>query len=272
MKSKELALAAVLAVALVAATLALPAVVDARPAFAVPVHEDEGEGTYRDPASGDWSEAPAATLEMASAPSGLPNASSTTVEEAKLQAVRTDERLFLKLSWADATNDTETGDVGAFADAAAIQLPVDESARPPIAMGGADNPVNVWFWRADATQQELLAGGAGTTTPMNGTVATESRYVDGQREVVFSRDLDASGANRTSVPADEDLDVAIAVWNGSADERSGHKAASDWYYLALGAGPQGPPYELLLWVIAGLAIVFTTLVTIEGVRRTRGDS
>jgi complex iron-sulfur molybdoenzyme family reductase subunit gamma len=53
-------------------------------------------------------------------------------------------------------------------------------------------------------------------------------------------------------------------------ERSGRKGASDWYYLALGPGPQGPPYEAILWAVAGIGIVATTLVTIEGIRRTRG--
>ena len=272
MRSRELTLAAALTVALVATTVAVPALVEARPAFAVPVHEGGDDATFDSPGSEDWDEAPAATLHLSSAESGLPNASSTSVEEVDLQAVRADERLYLKLSWADATRDTSTAEVREFADAVAVQLPVNESARPPITMGAADNPVNVWFWRADGTHEELLAGGAGTTSPMGGTLENASRYENGTWEVVLSRDTAGEGANRTAIPGEEDLDVAVAVWNGSNGERSGHKAASDWYYLELSGGPQGPPYELLLWAVAGAAIVITTLVTVEGVRRTRGEA
>jgi DMSO reductase family type II enzyme heme b subunit len=272
MKPKELTLAAALAVALVATTVAVPALVEARPAYAVPVHEGGEDASFASPGSQDWDAAPAATLHMSSAESGLPNASSTSVEQVDLQAVTTDERLYLKLSWADATRDTSTSDVREFADAVAVQLPVNESARPPIAMGGASNRVNVWFWRADGTSQELLAGGAGSTTPLDDTVSNASRYENGTWEVVLSRDLESSATNRTAIPDDQDLDVAVAVWNGSNGERSGVKAASSWHYLALGGGPQGPPYELLLWAVAGAAIVVTTLVTVEGVRRTRGES
>ena len=89
--------------------------------------------------------------------------------------------------------------------------------------------------------------------------------------MVLSRSLDASTGNRTAIPSDADMDVALAVWNGSNMERSGQKSVSEWHYLALGPGPQGPPYQTILWIIAGLAIVGSALVTIEGVRRTRGD-
>ena len=80
MTRKELTLAAALAVALVATTVAVPAMVDARPAYAVPVHEGGEDASFASPGSEDWDAAPAATLHMSSAESGLPNASSTSVE------------------------------------------------------------------------------------------------------------------------------------------------------------------------------------------------
>ena len=68
----------------------------------------------------------------------------------------------------------------------------------------------------------------------------------------------------------KDLDVAFAVWNGSAMERSGRKSVSEWYHYPLGGGPQGPPYESILWTVAGLAIVGVALVTIAAVRNPGG--
>jgi complex iron-sulfur molybdoenzyme family reductase subunit gamma len=270
---RELTVVAVVAVALLAGTVLLPAVVSARPAFAIPVHYATGSdaGTLQQPTGAGWAEAPAVTVPLASAASGVPAADNTSVERLNVEAARTNDRLYLRLSWADATRDTSNERIKAFADAAAVQLPVNTSARPPIAMGGADNPVNVWYWSAGSGGQELLAGGPGSTTTFDTqTVLTNRSYSDGRWTVVLSRPLGADGANRTAVPSNQDVDVAFATWNGSNMERSGRKGASDWYYLALGPGPQGPPYEAILWAVAGIGIVATTLVTIEGIRRTRG--
>jgi complex iron-sulfur molybdoenzyme family reductase subunit gamma len=162
-----------------------------------------------------------------------------------------------------------------FADAAAVQFPVNTSSRPPIAMGGPDNRVNVWYWSGATGTQELLAGGAGSTTPFqNPTVqANASHAGTGENAtwtVVYSRSLEASGENRTDLRTDDDLDVAFAVWNGSNGERSGQKAVSEWHYYPFSGGPQGPPYETLLWSLAGVAIVAVVGVTSFGIYRTRG--
>ncbi|MEF8937371.1 MAG: ethylbenzene dehydrogenase-related protein, partial [Halovenus sp.] len=174
--------------------------------------------------------------------------------------------------WADPTGDTSTDSLRTFADAAAVQLPTDTDSRPPIAMGGSDNPVNVWYWTGDGRSEELLAGGPGSTSDLEGSeLATDARHSDGRWQVVLSRPLDSSGGDRVSIPDDSDLDVAVAVWNGSNMERSGQKSASSWYYLALDSDTGEPPYQTILWAIAGIAIVASALITIEGVRRTRGE-
>lgn len=272
MRRDELGLAVVLAATLLLTTVAVPALVEARPAYEIPVH-DATDGESLDRVDGEaWNEAPPVTVPLSSAGAAVPAGDDTTVERVKVAAARTDERLYLQLSWADATQDTSNAEVRAFADAVAVQLPVNESERPPIAMGGSDNMVNVWYWSGTGTSEELLAGGPGTTTRLDdATLRTNASYSDGRWRVVVSRPLESSSENRTSIPANQDMDVAFAAWNGSNMERSGQKAASEWYYLALGPGPQGPPYETVLWVVAGVAIVFTILVTVEGVRRTRGE-
>lgn len=259
---------------LVLTAAALPALVAARPAHEIPVHEasaSAGESLQR-PGGEAWSEAAAATVPLGSASAAVPNADDTTIERIRVEVARTDARLYLRLSWADATRDVSTERMRAFADGVAVQLPVNESSRPPIAMGGSDNTVNVWYWTEPTGSQELLAGGPGTTTSFEeSTVQSDATHEDGRWTVVISRSVASRSENRTAILGDRDLDVAFAVWNGSNMERSGQKSASEWYYLALGPGPQGPPYETILWTIAGVAIVATTLVTVEGVRRTRGE-
>jgi DMSO reductase family type II enzyme heme b subunit len=272
MRRNDLLLASVLAVVLVGAALVLPTITEARPAHEIPVYETSDGDSLSEPDGQEWTRTPAKTIPISSAGAAVPNGEDTTVEQITVEAALTDDRLFLRLTWPDATRDTSTDKIRAFADAVAIQIPTNASERPPIAMGGTDNTVNVWYWSGEGNSEELLAGGPGTTTQFENTeLDTEHTYTDDRWRVVFSRPLDPSREHRTAVPTDQDLDIAFAAWNGSHSERSGQKAVSEWYYLALGPGPQGPPYEAILWTIAGIGIVITTLVTIQGIRRTRGE-
>jgi DMSO reductase family type II enzyme heme b subunit len=269
---KELALAGALVLVVVGAAFVLPEVSEARPAYEIPVRDAGSADNFENATAQGWSRTPSATVPLGTTGSAVPNADEISVESVEVEAARADGRLFVRLSWADGTRDDSTGAIRSFADAAALQFPVSEESRPPLAMGSTDNRVNVWYWNGAGANEEILAGGPGTITsfdqPATNTAAT---YEDGQWHVVFSRPLDLDGANRTTISNGQNLDVAVAVWNGSTLERSGQKGASEWYYLATGPGPEGPPYETILWVVAGIAIVLTTLVTIEGVRRTRGE-
>jgi len=265
----ELAVAAVVVLA-VGAAATLPSIADARPANEVPV-ESVGANASS-PTAAAWSDVPAVTMALSSAPSGLPEASNVSVRSARLQAATNDTHAFVRVSWPDATADRNASGPTEFFDAVAVQVPTNESARPPIAMGGTNNPVNVWYWSGDGTSEELLAGGAGTTTPFDSqTVDARAVHRNDSWHVAFTREL-GGDANRTDLAVEQDVDVAVAVWNGSYEERAGRKSVSDWHYIALGPGPAGPPYQTILWAVAGLAVLFVSVVTIEGVRRTRGES
>jgi complex iron-sulfur molybdoenzyme family reductase subunit gamma len=257
-------------VSLLAVAAFVPAFASGRPANEIPVYEAVGENeSLADPTADAWGDAAPVDVPLTSAPSAVPNADATSVETASIQAAHTDERLYLRVTWPDGTADRNASGPRAFADAVAVQLPVNTSARPPIAMGSTDNLVNVWYWSDSSGTEELLAGGAGSTTPFEEpAVRTQTAYEDGRWQVVFARDLRVATLNRTSVTMTEDVDVALAVWNGSNMERSGRKSVSEWHYLALGPGPQGPPYETILWSVAGLAVVFVLVVTVNGVRRS----
>jgi complex iron-sulfur molybdoenzyme family reductase subunit gamma len=269
---REVWLAGAFAALLLATATVGPLVVDARPAFEIPVEDGTEDDDLGNVTAEVWTRVPAASVSLSTSGSSVPAADDITVEQTSVQAVQTDQRLYLRLSWSDPTADRSTGAIRSFADAVAVQFPENTSARPPIAMGGSGNLVNVWFWSADNRTQELLAGGPGSTSRFpESTLVTDATHADGRWRVVLARSLDASTENRTAIPSEADMDVALAVWNGSNMERSGQKSVSEWHYLALGPGAQGPPYQTVLWIIAGLAIVGSALVTIEGVRRTRGD-
>jgi complex iron-sulfur molybdoenzyme family reductase subunit gamma len=266
------ALAVVVACLVVATTALGPAMVSARPANQIPVTDVSSEEEPQAPESAAWDTVPAVTVPLASAPSGVPNASDTSVERMNVQTARTDDRFYVRLSWPDATADRNVTGPRDFRDAVAVQLPVNTSARPPISMGSSRNTVNVWYWQAGSDTEELLAGGPGTTTEYEtDAVETTTAHDDGRWTVVFSRSITADAPNRTSLAVEHDIDVAFAVWNGSQMERSGRKSVSEWYHYPLGGGPQGPPYESILWTVAGLAIVGVALVTITAVRDPGGD-
>ncbi|NLV10863.1 DMSO reductase [Halomicrobium mukohataei] len=270
---RALAAAALVATLVVVSTVATP-LASARPAHEIPVVESP-DGPLDGPEADGWAAVPASDVPLTSAPSSVPHADDTTIEAVNVQAATTDDRLYLRLEWHDRTRDESASDVRAFADAVAVQFPANRSARPPIAMGGPDNRVNVWYWSGDTGTQELLAGGAGSTTPfeepaIDATATHEGTGENATWTVVYSRPLDATSENRTAISDDGDLDVAFAVWNGSNGERAGQKAVSEWYYFPMSGGPGGPPYQTLLWTLAGLAVVAVTAVTAFGVYRTGG--
>ncbi|MFB6139816.1 MAG: ethylbenzene dehydrogenase-related protein [Halosimplex sp.] len=259
-----------LVVLAVLAAAVLPSLSSARPANEVPVGDVGANAT--DPTAEAWTTVPSVELPLSSAPSGLPEASNVSVDRAQVRAATNGSHVFVRVSWPDATTDRNVTGPRDFLDAVAVEVPENASANPPIAMGGAGNRVNVWYWAGDGTTEELLAGGAGTTTRFDES-AVDARVVheDGEWHVAFTRPAAGEG-NRTDLSGEQDVDVAVAVWNGSYHERAGRKAVSEWHYLAMGPGPQGPPYETILWTVAGLAILFVAIVTIEGVRRTRGGA
>lgn len=263
---RRAATAVALAVLAVVAAGLVP-FVGGRAANEIPVERasvDDSPGTVDGAA---WAGAPPVTVPLSSAPSGVPSADDTSVQQLNVQAVRTDGRLYVRLSWPDATNDSSTNSPRTFADAAAVQLPANESTRPSIAMGSSRNLVNVWFWHPDGTE-ELVAGGAGSTTAFDEFAVQSDASHDGDRwTVVYARELESTTANRTALTAERDVDVAFAVWNGSNAERSGQKGVSEWHHFALGPGTQGPPWEVFLWAVAGLAVVLVAFVTVSAVRR-----
>lgn len=258
---------ALLAVAVVAGMALFPALVSARPANQIPVSDVSAD--LSDPTADGWSDVTSVDVALASAPASVPNAGDTSASEVTVQVAKTDSKLFVRMSWADATADESIDGPRAFADAAAVQLPVNTSTRPAIAMGSERQPVNVWYWNPAMGVQEMNAGGVGSVTTFNDSAAQANAvHKNGEWQVVFTRQLTAEADGRTSIDTTQDVDVAFAVWNGSNMERSGQKAVSDWHHMPFGPGPQGPPYESMLWAVAGIAIVVVVAVTATAFRRT----
>lgn len=268
----------VVALALIAVVAVVPQFVEGQdPAGEIPVlsaSQDEAS-SLSDPTAQTWNDAPTETIPLSSAPSGAPDANDTSIERVNVQTARSAQALFVRLTWTDATEDGnvtpsqyETPRTNSFGDAVGVQFPANATDEPGIAMGGPGSMVNVWWWNGAGGDEELLAAGPATTTPFrNASISATGTYRDGRWHVVFVRNLTADADDRPDLSVNEDVNVAFAVWNGSNAERAGRKAVSDWHYLPFGPEPQGPPYQTILWTIAGLAIVVVLAVTGLAVKR-----
>lgn len=255
-----------------------PSLVAARPLNEIPVTDvsPDQASQLAHPTSDAWTDTISVEVPLSSAASTVPNAEDTSVDSMTVRTARTDDRLFVRLSWRDGTRDAgheddtyETPRNDSFADGAAVQLPVNASSRPSIAMGSPRERVNVWYWNGEKGGEELIAGGPGSTTRFSSSkLATNATYEDGRWHIVFVRERTGQAAGRTSLAQQRDVSVAFAVWNGSNLERSGRKAVSEWHYFKLASDEGAAFYETLLWAIAGLAIVFVVVVTAVAVRRT----
>lgn len=107
-----------------------------------------------------------------------------------------------------------------FVDACAVLAPVVADA-PWISMGAPEQPVEGLLWRPDRDEPWAIhAVGLGTVqraVPPAGTTAS-GNWLDGRWQVVFTiPEWKALAQNRQ---------IAIAVWQGAAQERAGLKSIS----------------------------------------------
>lgn len=155
----------------------------------------------------------------------------------KFQVARTDERLYIRLHWKDASENRDTT-VDSYRDGVAVQFALKGPDTSYMMGTGEDQPVNMWYWRADQDSVEnLAAGGFGSTTLLeNQTVTGSSAYAPQQHEkdnywyVVMSRPIETS--NEHDVDFDRDsIPMGFAVWQGNDAERDGNKRVTHTWIL-----------------------------------------
>ncbi|WP_251341491.1 ethylbenzene dehydrogenase-related protein [Haloplanus halophilus] len=210
-----------------------------------------------------WSEAPSRTVQLSRQRMALPFGGGS-VDELTVRAMGNESHVAIKLSWTDPTNDTSIAAPRSYADAAAVMLRT--GSQPPITMGAAGTPVDIWYWRAsweygprdgtadwtgdmyayphpnettkpgaaagnplskreyDRLAQNYYAKGYGSLShaPAQNVRADATRTADGW-EVVFVRERSTDGQYDASLNG-EQVYLAFAVWNGSADEVNGQKS------------------------------------------------
>ncbi|ROR32416.1 ethylbenzene dehydrogenase-related protein [Inmirania thermothiophila] len=102
-----------------------------------------------DPDAAVWRNAPETVVALVPQTIAIPNGGGS-VSRIRIQGLHNGRRIAFRLSWDDATADTENA-VETFRDAVALLFPLD--ARDPTKtsplMGNKGAPVNIWQWRAD---------------------------------------------------------------------------------------------------------------------------
>jgi DMSO reductase family type II enzyme heme b subunit len=203
-----------------------------------------------DPLAAEWSGIAGEALKMdatplANQPSEYIKASRNEREIGKIknlmvQAAHNGTDIFFRLTWEDASQNTEITDTNVFPDGCGVLMPM--SGDPPIdEMGSKDAPVNAWFWRADFknTARNTIAKGLGSTQfSKQCPIQVKSTWGNSAWAVVFARAL--------AVPEQKDetvqlavgtaIKVGFAVWEGSNGERAGVKSFSkEWRELTMEA-------------------------------------
>lgn len=181
-----------------------------------------------------WKKAPAAQVSLQPAFPGHVSIVGTPVtQRLTAQAVRTADRLFVKLAWSDRTVDKTVDDTGQFVDAVAVEFPVNGNAATLAFMGDPNNAVNLWYWRANGRTENLLANGFGTATsvPSEGLRSAAVR-TDSGWEVVISRTLRVGQEEGVVLSGRKTIPIAFAAWDGNDQERDGLKAVTlEWWQL-----------------------------------------
>ncbi|WP_137284425.1 ethylbenzene dehydrogenase-related protein [Halorussus salinisoli] len=247
---------AVVVAALVVAQTAVTAAVTSgsQPAMSV-------ESVPSDPGASQWSDAPERTVSL-SKQQMAPPFGGGSIDEMAVQTVHNDSHTAFRLTWEDPTRDANIRAPENYSDAAAVMLRTGD--QPPITMGAAGKPVDIWYWRAswqsaddessggdmyayphpddetkparaagnplstpptDRFAQNYYAKGYGSLThaPRQNVRARAERTDDGW-SVVFVREHGTEGKFDADLSEGENVYLAFAVWNGSADEVNGQKS------------------------------------------------
>lgn len=163
---------AVTAVVLAALVVGQAAVAAAVTGGSQPV--ESVESVPADPAADEWADTPERTVSLSEQQMAKPFGGGS-VDEMTVQTVRNDTHTAFRLSWEDETEDASLDGPKEYSDAAAIMLRAGD--KPPITMGAAGKPVDIWYWRASwqAEEGEDPATGSMYSYPQDDEVTQPAR-------------------------------------------------------------------------------------------------
>ena len=188
----------------------------------------------------------------------------------EVQALHNGEEIAFRLVWDDRTESApgESEEMETFVDAVALQFsskPLSGMEKPYFLMGDASYPTDLWYWRNDPGDTQLVqTQGAGTFQVSGNTGGLEGQglHDDGQYRVVMRRALHTEQAdNEVQFPAGAFIPFSVTGWDGSNGENGGYlRTVTAWYSVYLEPEPSKAPIYLLLAGIGfGLIVEFSAL-------------
>ncbi|MDE0206166.1 MAG: hypothetical protein OXP66_09100, partial [Candidatus Tectomicrobia bacterium] len=137
--------------------------------------------------------------------------------------------------------------------------------KPYFLMGDASYPTDLWYWRNDPGDAQLVqTQGAGTfqVSDTVGGLEGQGLHDSGQYRVVFRRSLHTEQAEtEVQFPVGTFIPFSVTGWDGSNGENGGYlRTITAWYSLYLEPEPSKAPIYLLLAGIGfGLIVEFSAL-------------
>jgi complex iron-sulfur molybdoenzyme family reductase subunit gamma len=193
-----------------------------------------------EPDNGDWKSAAAISLALQRTPLlyATDALAALEIDSVEVQLLRGAGAAFLRLEWADKTRESyaleqarqkrqpeqlveQTPATNRFSDAVAVMVPKSlpaDSIFPSLQMGDQDHPVALYYFDGTRGAVVMEASGRGTTRRTAQSFPARSAYRNGRWVVTMQI---------PEVPPG--MPLAVAVWNGSQQDRDGRKGFSVWY-------------------------------------------
>jgi DMSO reductase family type II enzyme heme b subunit len=193
-----------------------------------------------DPAAAEWKSAAPMVLALHRTPPLYPTDAPAAIEIPSVQAqmIHNGAGNFVRLEWADKTHDsavlpkaertwqgdhlvTQSAATDRFSDACAVMIPAKPGTgdlNPSLQMGDADHPVHIFVWDSTRGAAVMEASGRETTKRTGKSFPAQAQYAAGKWTVTLEiSDLQAGTS------------FAVAIWNGSQQDRDGRKYFTIWY-------------------------------------------
>jgi len=193
-----------------------------------------------DPAASEWKSVTPVALALHRTPPLYPTdaPAANDVQSVQAQILHSAAGKFIRLEWSDKTHDTAVlpkaerswqGDhlvtqstaTDRFSDACAVMIPAEPPTgelNPSLQMGDPEHPVHIFFWDSTRGAALMEASGRETTKRTAQSFPAQAQYSAGKWAVT----LQVPGL-KAGTP------FAVAIWNGSQQDRDGRKYFSIWY-------------------------------------------
>jgi hypothetical protein len=193
-----------------------------------------------DPAASEWRSAASMVLSLQRTPLLYPTDADAALEVRSVQAqfLHTAAGDFVRLEWADKTHDsavlpkaertwqgnrlvTQSAATDRFSDACAVMIsakPVAGDLNPSLQMGDAGHPVRIFVWDSTRGAAVMEATGRETTKRTGQVFPAQGQYANGKWFATLQ-----IGEMKAGTP------FAVAIWNGSQQDRDGRKYFTIWY-------------------------------------------